>query len=311
MDGHAEADVGLVGAVIVHGIVPAHAGHGVGNIHVQDVLEDGAHHALEHVQDVFLLHEGHFAVNLGEFGLTVRAEVFVTETAHNLEVAVVAGHHQQLLEGLGALRQGVELAGIHAGRDHEVAGAFRSALDQVRRLDFHEPVGVQVVTHLMSHFVTQGQGALQRTAAQVQVTVFGAEVFAAVALLLNGEGRSHALVQDMDGRYLDFDVTGGHLGVFRLTFNHFSLHLNHEFTAQGGGHIHQGSGSVGLHDQLGDAVTVTEVDKGHAAQFAGFLYPSGKGHLLPFVLNAELSACVCSVHSLCYFCLLHGNNLQK
>ena len=44
-------------------------------------------------------------------GLAVGAQVLVAETARDLVVAVHAGHHQQLLEQLRRLRQGVELAG--------------------------------------------------------------------------------------------------------------------------------------------------------------------------------------------------------
>ena len=63
-----------------------------------------ARQSLEGVEYVLLRHEGHFAVNLGKFRLAVGPEVFVPEALHELEVAVVAGHHQQLLKGLGALR---------------------------------------------------------------------------------------------------------------------------------------------------------------------------------------------------------------
>ncbi len=311
MDGHAKTHVRFVGAVVVHGVIPGHAGHGVGNVHIEDVLEDGAHHALEHVQDVFLFHEGHFAVYLGEFRLAVGPEVFVAEAADNLEVAVIAGYHEELLEGLGALRQGVELAGIHAGRDHKVTGSFRSALDEVRGFNFHETVGVQVVANLVGHPVTEGQGALQRAAAQVQVAVFGTEVLAAVTLFLDGEGRSNALVQDGDGAQFNLDVTGGHLGVLGLALHHLAFGLNHEFAAQGSGHFHQGSRGVRLHYQLGNSITVTQVHEGHAAQLTGFLDPSRQRHLLSFVLDAELPARVCSVHSLCRFLLFAFNNLQN
>ena len=57
-----------------------------------------------------------------------------------------------------------------------------------------------------------------------------------------------------------------------------------------------GGGGIGLHYQLGDAVTVAKVYEGHSAQFTGFLNPSGQGYFLAFVLNAELPAGVCSVH---------------
>ena len=138
VDGHPKTNVGLVGTVLVHRVVPAHPGQRVGNVYSDDILEQGPHHALEHIQDILLLHEAHLAVDLCELRLTVSAKVLVPEAAHDLEVAVVAGNHKELLEGLWRLGKGVELAGVHPGRDHEVAGSFRSGLDQIRGLDLHE-----------------------------------------------------------------------------------------------------------------------------------------------------------------------------
>jgi hypothetical protein len=50
-------------------------------------------------------------VDLGELGLAVGAGVLVAEAAADLHVAVAAGDHQDLLEELGALREGVPLPG--------------------------------------------------------------------------------------------------------------------------------------------------------------------------------------------------------
>ena len=66
----------------------------------------------EHIQYILLLHEAHLAVDLGEFWLAVGAQVLVTEAAYDLEIAVVTCHHQELLEGLGGLRKGVELSSM-------------------------------------------------------------------------------------------------------------------------------------------------------------------------------------------------------
>ena len=54
-------------------------------------------------------HEAHLDVELGELRLAIAAQVLVAEAARDLEVAVVAGDHQQLLELLRRLRQRVEL----------------------------------------------------------------------------------------------------------------------------------------------------------------------------------------------------------
>ena len=89
-------------------------------------------------QHVLLFHERHFAVYLGEFRLPVGAEVFVPEAFDNLEIFIKTGNHQQLLEDLGRLGQGIEFPGIHAGRDHEVAGSFRGRFDHHRGFNLDE-----------------------------------------------------------------------------------------------------------------------------------------------------------------------------
>ncbi len=111
---HSETDIRLVRTIEIHGIIPAHARNPVCNLNIQDILEKSPHHALECSKHVLLLHKRHLTVYLGELRLTVSTQILVTETAHNLEIAVIAGHHEKLLESLGRLRKGVELARIHA-----------------------------------------------------------------------------------------------------------------------------------------------------------------------------------------------------
>ena len=78
-----------------------------------DGLEQMFCQAFEHVDDVFLFDERHLAVDLCELRLTVSAEVFIAEAAHDLEVTVEACHHEELLELLRRLRESVELARVH------------------------------------------------------------------------------------------------------------------------------------------------------------------------------------------------------
>ena len=105
-------------------------------------LRDLDHHLLDEGHHRRLVHEAHLEVELGELRLAVAAQVLVAEAAGDLEVAVDARDHQQLLELLRALRQGVDRARLQARRDDEVAGALGRALDQVGRLDLDEAVRV-------------------------------------------------------------------------------------------------------------------------------------------------------------------------
>ena len=88
--------------------------------------------------DVLVLDERHLDVELGELGLAVGAQVLVAEAAGDLEVAVEAGDHQELLVELGRLRQGVEVPGVDPAGDQEVAGALGRAAAQDGRLDLEE-----------------------------------------------------------------------------------------------------------------------------------------------------------------------------
>ena len=66
--------------------------------------------SFEEVQDILLIHESHFTVDLCKLRLTVCAQVFVTEALHNLVIPVEAGYHQQVFERLWRLGERVELS---------------------------------------------------------------------------------------------------------------------------------------------------------------------------------------------------------
>ena len=125
------------------------------------------HEVLKRLQHVFLLHKRHLAVNLREFWLAIRAEVFVAEALDDLVVAVVPADHQELLECLRALRQRVKLSGVHARRHDKVPCTFRCGLDQIRRLNFDEIHPVEVLARFDAQPVAEHEVALHRLAAQV------------------------------------------------------------------------------------------------------------------------------------------------
>ncbi len=79
-------------------------------------------------EDVLAAREAHLQIDLREFELAVGALVFVAEAAGDLEVAVEAGDHQDLLEDLRRLRQRVKLAGMHAAGHQEIARALGRGL---------------------------------------------------------------------------------------------------------------------------------------------------------------------------------------
>ena len=83
-------------------------------------------HLFQHLDHFLDADERHLQVDLGELELPVRPQVLVAEAAGDLEVAIEAGDHQQLLQQLRRLRQRVELARLEPARHEEVACALGS-----------------------------------------------------------------------------------------------------------------------------------------------------------------------------------------
>ena len=136
-EAQAEAQVGPVRAGGLHGLLPAHPREGAGQLDPPDG-EHAHRQLLDQLIDELLVDEGGFQVDLGELGLPVRPGVLVAEAADDLVVALHPGDHQQLLELLGRLRQGVEAPRVDAAGDQVVPRPFGSAAGQHRRLDLGE-----------------------------------------------------------------------------------------------------------------------------------------------------------------------------
>src|SRR5258708_1242928 len=81
-------------------------------LHAKHFVPKLGEEALDQGEHVLLIAERHLQVELCELGLTVRAQVLVSEAARYLVVALDTGHHQQLLQHLRSLRQSVEAAGM-------------------------------------------------------------------------------------------------------------------------------------------------------------------------------------------------------
>ena len=117
-DLHAESQVRLVGTVAVHRILPGNAADAVftqiggrcfdpsDQLFIKaEAAHDGRHLLKQEcekscvdIDDILLIHEGEFHIHLREFGLSVRAQVFIPEAPGDLIVAVKPGAHEELLQ---------------------------------------------------------------------------------------------------------------------------------------------------------------------------------------------------------------------
>ena len=79
------------------------------------LLEYTLYKPLDRIHYVFyIVNETHLYVDLSEFGLTVRAQVFVAETFGYLEISVETSDHEQLFIELRRLRKSVETTLVYS-----------------------------------------------------------------------------------------------------------------------------------------------------------------------------------------------------
>ena len=144
---------------------------------------------VDQVEDVLLVDERHLQVELGELGLAVGAEVLVAEAARDLEVALEAADHQQLLEQLRRLRQRVPGAADQPAGHEEVARALGRRAGQDRRLDLEEVALGEVVADRLDHVVAQDHHVAHAVLAQVEVAVAQAQLLPHRLVLVDLERR--------------------------------------------------------------------------------------------------------------------------
>ncbi len=150
---------------------------------------------------VVLRDEAHLDVELIELaGRAVGARVLVAEARRDLEVAVEARDHRELLELLRRLRQRVELARMQARRHEEVARAFRRRRGQDRRLEFEEALLLHAAADRVDDLPALDDVAVQPLAPQIEEAVFEADLFRIFLLAEHRHRQFGGRAQHLDRR---------------------------------------------------------------------------------------------------------------
>lgn len=215
LDFDAEADVGLVDAVAVHGVLVREAREGARDVDIERLFPDGAAEAFDELVHVLAIDEGHLQIDLRELWLTVCAEVFVAVTAGEAVVLLDAGDHEHLLVLLWGLAEGVEVAGVEAAGHEELARAFGGGFEEGGCLDFEEALLVHVGAGGVGGLVARLECLEHFGAAEVEVAVLEAEVVVDLLGLdvVEGEGGRFGDVVDSDLAGVDLDFASCHLRV--------------------------------------------------------------------------------------------------
>src|SRR5690625_1946823 len=295
----AEADVRFVTAVPVQRIGVGKPGERSCWCFTVRALQDERDELVVEADDVFLVDEADFDVQLGEVRLPVSAQVLVAEAAGDLEVTFEAADHQHLLEQLGALGQGIELAGRQAGGDDEVAGAFRGGAGEQRRLDLDEAAAVQVIPDGLGYLVTQPYRCGGCGAPQVEVAVPEAQ------LLTHCRGgdaagqqdwRSAGLRQDgeLHSDHLDRSGTAS-LALLSRPLTHCAADVQHELTADTFGRRKRVRVIRFDHD-LNESGPVAQVDEYQSAEVTPAVDPARQADAVAGISRTQFSAPVASFH---------------
>lgn len=256
-----------------------------------ELLEQLGHELLDGLEHVLLLDEGHLHVELVELARrTVRARVLVTEAGRDLEVPVEARDHQQLLELLRSLGEGVELARVEARRHDEVAGALGRGGGQDRRGHLVEPEGRHLVTDGADHGRTQHDVAVHALAAQVEEAVLQPPLLVDPVLGVDREGERGGRAEQLDLADLDLDLAGGQVRVDVLGASRDDLAVDTDGRLLGDLVQRLVRRGARTGHQLRDAVVIPEIDEEDAAQVAPIVQPAAQPDVGADVRGAELAA---------------------
>ena len=92
---------------------------------IRKFLKYPSDNRLNSIKNILLFNEAHLEVKLVEFARTaIRTAILVTKTGGDLEIAVKARYHNQLLELLGCLRQRVEFSRLQPCWHEEITRAL-------------------------------------------------------------------------------------------------------------------------------------------------------------------------------------------
>jgi hypothetical protein len=207
----------------------------------------------------------------------------------DLEVALEARDHQQLLELLRALRQGVDRARLLARGDDEITRPLGCRLDEQWRLDLEEAVGVMHVGDRAQQARPQCQALAHRLAPEVEIAVLEAEALVDLGVrLVDRKGRGLRFRQDAQVARPQLDLARRELRILgtRQAAGDLTLHAHRELRpkpARGRVHLRP---LRPVDDDLGDPLAVADVEEDQLAEVAPPVDPARQANLRARVRGA-------------------------
>src|SRR6185503_5942072 len=152
--------------------------------------EHAVKHRLDGGEDVLLRHEAHLEIKLIKLaGAAIRPARLVAEARCDLEVAVEARNHDELLELLRRLGKCVELPRMEPRGHEKVARALRRGGGQDRRLKLVEALSHHPPADRLDHLRAQYDVLVEPLAPQIEEAITETRILRVLEIAEDGNGQ--------------------------------------------------------------------------------------------------------------------------
>ena len=291
LDLEAEAEVRLVAPVPRLRLRMGHAREGRRHVGADAFAPDRGAHALHEREEVLLVREGHLDVELRDLLDAVGPEILVPEADRDLVVAVEPADDEQLLEDLRRLRQREEAALLEPARDDEVARALGRRLEEDRRLDVEEAVGLHFAPDGRDQAGPEPEIPLHPRPPQVDPAISEAQRLVHTFLVELERQRRRAR-DDLERVNLQLDLARGQLGVDVLgrAPDDLAFGAQDELVANLVGAPGALRRPLRIEHELTHAARVAKVDEDEAAMIPPRVDPAREGDAAADLLESDLAA---------------------
>ena len=155
-----ESCIRLIRAVSFHSLVPGDSRERCLDLNSHEFIKEFLQKTLLNFYNTIHVNKGHFEVYLSKFRLSVRTQVFISETFNYLHISVSSPYHEKLLKKLRRLRQCIERSRIYSARYNVVPCTFRCRLNKHRGFHLGKPTAVKIIPDQLSHLMAESKVTL-------------------------------------------------------------------------------------------------------------------------------------------------------
>ena len=244
-------------------------------------MEQATDHALSDRHHLFGIEKRRFDIDLGEFWLSIRPQIFVAEAACDLVITIEPRHHQQLLKKLGGLGQRKKRARLGSAGHQIIPRALGCRPRQNRGFDIQETLLVEIATNARGDLCPGNQVLLHLRPTQIHKAVTQADVLTYRVVLVERERRRLCGVENLQAFTQHLYLPGGHIRIHRLgrARANAPCDAQHILAAHAVGALKMFL-SVRIKHHLHHAFPVAHVEENDTTMVPATIYPATQRHRL-------------------------------